>query len=1212
MFSHSGGIMSSSIFPPESSANVLIDDAAFQQLPPGPMDLRSFLKTAIRITSALSQLHANNTIHRSIRPQNILIHPPSGYIKLTGYGRAYTVPDPKREAIEAADALPYTSPEQTEDMKRPVDHRSDLYSLGVVFYEMLSGKLPFQADDPMGWVQCHLTVEPPPLAERAPGTPEAVSDVVMKLLNKTVEERYQSARGLLLDLETCLVELKAKGSIEPFPLGARDVWHGLRISAKLYGRESEIAKLFESFERVVASGTPEIGLVSGYSGIGKTSVVLALHKPIVRERGFFLSGKFDQHKRNIPYVTIAQAFRDIIRQILTERTSQIESWKKRLAEALGQNGQLVIDIIPQLEQLIGKQPPVAELPIADAQNRFNAVFRSFIGVFAKREHPLVLFLDDLQYADFASLKLLQQVITNPEVKHLLVLGAYRDNEVSPSHPAIMTLDAIKATGVQFTDVVLKPLEVAHLSQLVADTFHFDANSAEPLARLLHKKTGGNPFFANQFLAELHHENLVRFDVDNSSWEWDIAEIEAKDFTDDVVELMADKLRRLPGETQAALQLAACIGNEFDVEMLQLTHDKTPEETYQDLDEAVRAEFMLRKGNIYKFMHDRVHQAAYSLIPKEQVDWVHLRIGRLLLERTPDADLEDRVFDIVNQFNIGARYITEDDEQRKIAELNLIAGKRAKASAAYQSAAIHSAAGISLLPEDTWQSNYKLICDLHVELAESEYLNGKFDESERLCKTVIEHAQTSADKGAPYNVLAQIYANQGHPEKSCETAIEFLSFVGVALPLKPSEEEVLKEINEIREMFRTRSIEALLNLPAMTDPNMIAAMTILPTIVSTSYMITPNLFDMINCKMVRISIEHGNTGASAFGYTTLGGVLASRLDDYQTGYRFGRVGYDLVERHNIVAQRAKVFNTFGGLVTPWVRHINTHIEVARAGFEAAREIGDILYASFNMVQMLLGLIFKGEPLKELHDTTIFADDYIVNAKYLYFEGFPLSAQAFARNLRGAAKDMAVFSRDGLDEGASEEKLKKTGVPSSVFIYYTLKLVTRTIFGHYEEAAQAAAEAKKLLWTVPGIVAVAQYHFASAITAAALYGGRLTHSPEALREQLSADEARLRIWSESNPDNFLGLYKLVAAEIARIEGRSDDAAALYETAIESCRKGKFLHHEAICSEVAARFFQGRDAEKARTLLRNARTHYGSWGADAKVQQLDERHPKLMTGT
>lgn len=1209
--------MSASIFPPESNANVPSDESAFEPLPSGAMELRQFLKTAIRITSALAQLHTNDTIHRNIRPQNIRLHGPSGYVKLLGQAGAYAVRDPQREAAEAAQALPYMSPEQTEDMKRPVDHRSDLYSVGVVFYEMLSGKLPFHAEDPIGWVQAHLTLEPPPLTVVMPETPQAVSDIVGKLLQKTVEERYQSARGLLIDLETCLVELRAKGAIEPFPLGARDVWHGLRISAKLYGRENEAVALFAAFERVVNTTKPEIALVSGFSGIGKTSVVLALHKPIVRERGFFLSGKFDQHKRNIPYVTIGQAFRDLIRQILTERTSQIEIWKQRIIEALGPNAQLVIDIIPQLEELIGKQPPAEVLPAQNARDRFNAVFRSFLGVFAKREHPLVLFLDDLQYADWASLDLLKAVVTHGDTKHLLVLGAYRDNEVSPSHPAIITIEDIKKEGVVFTSIVLKPLEIEHLQQLVADTFHCSHEQALSLAALLHKKTGGNPFFANQFLAELHHENLVRFDVDNSNWLWDIAEIEVKEFTDDVVELMASKLRRLPGETQAALQLAACIGSEFDVEMLQLTHDKTPEETYQDLDPAVRGEFMLRRGNIYKFMHDRVHQAAYSLIPQEQVNWVHLRIGRLLLERTPEADREERIFDIVNQFNIGKVYITEPEEQITVAGLNLMAGVRAKTSVAFRSATTYLEAGRSLLPSQSWTTAYELTRDLCANQAETEYVNANFGIAERLAKDVLDNATSNIDKSHGYRLLVRMYITMGKNAEGAEYLSDGLALFGIDLPRFPAPDDkdaqeklkarALSEFQNLWKSLENRRVEDFLNLPQMTDLEKIAAIQTASDGYVALFYLSGELTDLLVCIMVNLSVQHGNASASPVGYASFGRALCINLDRYEDGYRYGKLAFDLTEKYNLVAAQTEVCNIFGALIAFWTHHISTTIHYSRIGFKAAIDTGNNTFGGFQQLQWNRGMLIRGDALDQVYKQTVIGLHFTTTAKFMIVADIILLMQRYAQVMRGLTESFSSFNGDGFDEASFEQRLV---VPALKCWAYELKLEQRYMAGAYEEALLASNTSKEVMWGAVSSLSVAEWHTYTALTVAALFKDADADKQKEYAAILTDHEKKLRAWAASCPDNYACKHALVAAEMARLESRNDDAAKLYEKAAEAARASGFVHNEGLSFELAARHFLALGDKAAATRsLRAAIDCYTRWQGQGKVKQLERLYPELI---
>ncbi|HEY9296332.1 MAG TPA: AAA family ATPase, partial [Phormidium sp.] len=604
---------------------------------------------------------------------------------------------------------------------------TDFYSLGVTFYEMLAGQLPFSSNDPMELVHCHIAKQPRLLNQLNPEIPKPVVDIVMKLLAKTAEERYQSARGLLADLEECLKQLETSGQIKDFIVGKLDRFGQFVIPQKLYGRETEVITLMAAFERV-AIGSTEMMLVSGYSGIGKTWVVQEIHKPIVRQRGYFIAGKFDQFKKNTPYSALIQAFQELIRQLLTENSKNIETWKEQLVEALGQNGRVIIDVIPEVELIMGEQPEVPQLGSTEYQNRFNRVYKQFIHVFTKPEHPLVLFLDDLQWADSASLKLLQLLITDTDSEYLLLIGAYRDNEVSPTHPTIQTIEEIKKTGTVVNNLVLQALDIRNVNQLVADTLHGNNNSIE-LGDLLFNKTQGNPFFLTQLFKALHSEQLLKFDFIKSCWHWDIKQIQALGIADyNVVELVAISIQKLPKTTQKILQFAACIGNRFNLDICAVINEKSPLETADDLWLALQAGLILPLSNdykiplafqseeqatllfdesrvSYKFLHDRVQQAAYSMIPENQKKATHLKIGKLLLHQYAENALEENIFDIVNQLNIGVEFIAQPSEKNELANFNLIAGRKAKAATAYEAAVKYLNVGLELLPESSWQSQY---------------------------------------------------------------------------------------------------------------------------------------------------------------------------------------------------------------------------------------------------------------------------------------------------------------------------------------------------------------------------------------------------------------------------------------------------------------------------------------------------------------------------
>src|SRR5580700_7829149 len=675
-----------------------------------PMEVRSFLRLGMAIAAALTQVHRRGLVHKDIKPANILVNRTTGAVKLTGFGIASRLPRERQAPAppeSIAGTLAYIAPEQTGRMNRSIDARSDLYAMGVTFYQMLTGSLPFSAADAMEWVHCHIARKPVAPRERLATVPAAVSTLVLKLLAKTAEERYQTAAGLERDLRRCLAAWEAHRRIDAFPLGQQDTPDRLVIPEKLYGREREIETLLAAFDRVVSSGRPELVLVTGYSGIGKSAVVNELHKALVPARGLFVSGKFDQYKRDIPYATLAQAFQGLIRPLLGKSDAELAGWRDALGEALGPNGRLLIDVVPELKLLIGEQPPVQELPPQQAQGRLQLVFRRFLGVFARPEHPLVLFLDDLQWLDAATLDMLADLLTQADVQHLLVIGAYRDNEVDSAHPLMRRLDAIRKEGAFVQEISLAPFAREDLERFIADTLSCAPGRAAPLGRLVHEKTAGNPFFAIQFISALAEEGLLRFDHDAACWRWEPDRIHAKGYTDNVVDLMVGKLTRLPVETQAALQRLACLGNTAGTTMLSIVLQSSQEQVDAALWPAVRLELVEQLVEAYKFSHDRVQEAAYSLIPDEVRAEFHLLIGRLLLARTQPEQLEEPIFEIVNQLNRGAALITSRDEREQLAELNLLAGRRAKATSAYASALTYLIAGAAQLGEDSWECRHEL-------------------------------------------------------------------------------------------------------------------------------------------------------------------------------------------------------------------------------------------------------------------------------------------------------------------------------------------------------------------------------------------------------------------------------------------------------------------------------------------------------------------------
>ncbi len=1103
------------------------------------------------------------------------------------------------------------APEQTGRMNRSINSRSDLYALGVTLYQMLTGALPFTAAEPMEWVHCHIARQPVAPAERVPDNSSPVSAIVMKLLAKTAEDRYQTASGLESDLRRCLAAWQARHRIEAFPLGEHDGSDRLIMPEKLYGRAREVKTLLAAFDRVVESGTPELVLVSGYSGIGKSAVVNELHKALVPPRGLFASGKFDQHKRNIPYATLAQAFQSLVRSLLSKSDAELGGWRDALVEALGPNGQLMVDLVPELRLIIGDQPPVPELEPQQVQRRFQLVIRRFIGVFARPEHPLALFLDDLQWLDAATLDLLEDVLTQPDLRYLMLIGAYRDNEVTASHPLRRKLDAIKAAGGKVAEITLAPLTKEHLGQLIADALRCEPEHAAPLAQLVHEKTGGNPFFAIQFLTTLAEEELLTFDHDAARWSWDLERIHAQRYTDNVVELMVGKLTRLPAKTQKALQLLACLGNTAEIGIISIVLEASEEQAHAVLWEAVRQEFVMRLASAYQFIHDRVQEAAYSLVPNERRAEVHLRIGRLLAAHTPPEKREEAIFDIVDQLNRGASLISTPDEREQLAEFNLIAGQRAKASTAYAAALTYLAAGAALLAEDSWERRYELSFALELHRAECEFLTGALAEAEARLAELARRAATLPDLAVVTQLRVELFIASGRSDRAVEAGLDYLRRVGLSWSAHPTQEEVRKEYERMWREIGDRQIEGLMDLPRMVEPVACATMDILTALAPPALHTDENLLCLVFCRMTNLSLEHGNSDASCHAYVLLGAVLGPYFGDYEAGYRFGQLGLDLVEKRGLGrSNAARAYMVFGSHVTLWTRHVRTGRPLLQRAFDAAQQAGDLTYAAYSRTHLITNLLASGDPLIEVQREAEAGLDFARQARFGLIVDRITGQLQLIRMLRGLTPIFGRFDEAGFDEGQFERRLETNpSLAIAACWYWIRKLQARVFAGDYTAAVAAAAKAERHLWTSPAVFERAEYHFYAALAYAALCDAAPT--PERARhlEVLAAHHRQLQVWAKNCPENFETRAALVGAEIARVEGRALDAEQLYEQAVRSAHANSFVHNEALAYEVAAHFYAARGFQEIATLyLRNARHGYLRWGADGKVRQLDQLHPHL----
>jgi predicted ATPase len=1062
----------------------------------------------------------------------------------------------------------------------------------------------------MEWVHCHIARKPVPPSERSEKVPAAVSALIMKLLAKTAEERYQTASGVERDLRRCLTEWETHGHIEAFPLGQQDTPDRLLIPEKLYGRAREVETLLAAFDRIVNSGAPELVLVAGYSGIGKSAVVHELHKALVPPRGMLAAGKFDQYKRDIPYSTLAQAFESLVRPLLLKSDTELSGWRNAFLQALGPNGRLMADLVPELTHIIGEQPPVPELEPQQAQSRFQLVFRRFIGVFARPEHPLALFLDDLQWLDAATLDLLEDLLTRSDLRHLMLIGAYRDNEVDATHPLTRKLQAIRGAGGKVQEITLAPLALEHIEQLVSDALRCETVRAAPLSQLIYDKTGGNPFFVVQFLFSLAEEGLLRFDHDAAHWSWDLERIHAKSYSDNVVDLMVGKLTRLPAETRDVLQRLACLGNVAAVATLALIHQTSEDQVHAGLWEADRLGLVERLPGAYKFVHDRVHEAAYSLIPEGSRAQDHLRIGRLLAAHTPLAKREESVFEIVNQLNRGVALISSAEERQQLAELNLIAGKRAKASAAYASALTYLTTGAALLADDCWERSPELIFALEFYRAECEFLTSELPAAEARLTMLSSRAAGPVDQATVACLRVDLYTTLDRSDLAVDVCLAYLRNVGMEWSPHATEEEARREYERTWSLLGNREIEELVDLPLMRDLVPLATVDVLTKTVAPALFTDSNLLSLAICRMVNLSLEHGNTDASCFAYVWLGIIAGPHFGNYTAGFRFGRLGYELVQKRGLGRFQPSTYMCFGHLVMPWTRHIRSGRDFVRRAFDAANTIGDVTYAVYSCNCLITNLLVAGDPLVEVQREAERGLEFDQKARFGLAIDIIAAQLGLIRTLRGLTPTFGCFNDEHFEELRFERRLSRDPMLAVAECWYWIRKLQARVFARdYHSALEAALKAQPFLWTSPSFFETAEYEFYGGLARAALCDETSHERDDDHFKALIAHQRKLEVWANNCPENFDNRTALIGAEIARIEGQHLHAERLYETAIRSARKSGFVHNEALAYELAAHFYSGRGFEDIGQLyLRKARYCYLRWGADGKVRQLDEIYPHL----
>ena len=1217
----------------------------YHNLLPATKDISQFLDIAIQITEIIYQLHQNRIIHKDIKPANILINPETRQVKIIDFSISSLLPK-ETQTIQNYNVLEgtlaYISPEQTGRMNRGIDYRSDFYSLGVTFFEMLNGVLPFDTTDPIELVHCHLA-KMPILGNREGGTqiPQMLIDIVMKLMAKNAEDRYQSALGLKSDLKKCWRQWQEKGKIEYFELGERDISDRFLIPEKLYGREAEVEQLLAAFERVAIppqsalgqGGGSEIILVAGFSGIGKTVVVNEVHKPIVRKRGYFIKGKFDQFNRNIPFSALVQSLRDLMGQLLSEGDTQLQQWKDRILAAVGENGQVIVDVIPELEKIIGKQPTAVELSGSAAQNRFNLLFSKFIQVFTTKEHPLVIFLDDLQWADSASLNLMKLLMNERERGYLLLIGAYRDNEVFPAHPLMLTLDEMRKADATINTITLAPLSKRNINHLVADTLSCAEEVAKPLTKLVYQKTKGNPFFTTQFLLGLYEDELIQFNFEVSYWECDITQVRQRALTDDVVEFMAGRLQKFPTETIEVLKLAACIGNQFDLKTLAIVCEKSEASIADSLWKALQEGLVLPQSQIYKFfqieesddlysitdniflqykfLHDRVQQAAYSLILDEQKQSIHLKIGQLLLQVIPKIEREGRVFEIVNQFNIGISLIEAETEKTQVAELNLIAAQKSKKSTAYVDAMRYIQNGISLLHDNCWKTQYKLTLDFYEHATEIAYLKGDFKAMEFYYEKVIAHANCIQDQLKVYEVKIQGLKTQNQLQEALQLGHFVLEKLGEKITKNPTQNDIDSLIKKTIQSFEDKPLQSLIDLPLMTDPIKLATSRILYTLSPVASSIQSELLPIILFKQLELARQYGNAPSHTHAFAGCGLVFCGVINNINLGYEFGQLALNLLKKINTKQFYSATKFVAAYFTQPFKQHLRESLQPLLDAYTVGLETGDLEHAGYSVVRYSYLAYFSGEiELSELEKQMQNYANFLVQMQQdstFLLHQIPYQV---VLNLIGKSEVPYLLNGPICDEAEMIPLHESSNFRMALFYIYLHKLILAYLFENISLLARYVEQAESYLDGAVGFPLVPILYWYSSLAQLATF--RTAEIPQStIIKKVSNNQKKLENWANYAPMNFKHKYDLVEAEKHRVLGQKIEAIELYDRAIAGAKENEYIQEEALANELAAKFYLEWGKDKIACIyMQSAYYCYARWGAKAKTDDLEKRYPHLLT--
>ncbi|WP_164846086.1 AAA family ATPase [Inhella crocodyli] len=1195
-----------------------------------PLPLAQVLDVAIAVTRTLSQLHEMDLVHKGIEPHNILLDD-AGAIRLIDFGIASELSQERAEGLapnRLEGSLPFLSPEQTGRMNRALDYRADFYALGVTLFQLLTGRLPFQAQTPLEWVHCHLSRVPPSPAEFVPTLPATVCAIVARLLAKNADERYQSGFGLVEDLGRCKRELVQTGTVSGFAIGRRDVSRHLQISQSLVGRETERAELLALLQQA-AEGAMVLCTVAGVSGVGKSALVNELERPLVGLQGWMAHGKFDQFQRGQPYAALAMALRALTRQLLAEPAARRDAVAQALAPALGANGAVLLELAPDFEALIGPQPGVPELPATEARNRLHNTLVDALRALT-RDQPLVLFLDDLQFGDAATLKFIRWLGASHELPHLMLVGAYRSDEVDVGHPVRLALDEIRASR-PLHELVLRPLAAEPVERLVAGALHSTPELVRPLARLLHQRAEGNPFFLIEMLKGAERAGALSFDGESGRWRWNLDAVRLAGVGGNVVDFLLASLRRLTPGTQRVLELAACIGSRFDLRTLAVIHQQSAQATAAALQPALARQLVMplhqdyrfvghgetadvdeTLNPSYRFQHDRVQQAAYALIDDDRRQAVHLSVGRLVLRHATATERREQLIDIVNHLNAGRRLIGDEAERLQLAQLNLEAAQQAQRAAAYETARGYLAVGQELLPADAWDEHHALAMALGVEAQQCAYLTGRLDEAEAAIEALLPRAPDALAKAELLSLRTRQYATTGKMPQSIRAAIAGLALLGVRFQADPSPDAIRREAAAVRKHLAGRRVAELIDAPLMQDARQKVALRLLMEIFPAAFLSgSGNLFPYLVLKAVNLSLRHGTGPESAFAYAAYGMLLCGALDDPALGFEYGELAVAMNDRLDDIALKTRVRYVYTMFVHHWSRHWRTMTPWFRRGIESGYASGDMLYLAYSAQDCLIW-----DPTLDLDEAEREHAELLKIVRQTGYQDSYDSGTLFRqmqRNFLGRTESLLSMNDAGFDEAQCLAGMLERRFMTGVANFHIYKTEICWFYGAVEQAWVHVREQDRLMASAMSLPQLVRYVIVSFLVRVAMLPQLGEAEASATRERLRSDLRRMARWAKHCPENFAHLQALMEAELARLDGHPEAAWHRYEAAIDRAREHGWRRDEAMAHERLARHLMAQGRRKAAEgYLRAAEQLYERWGAVRKVQHLHEEFVGMLGDT